>query len=250
MTQKKVMAPVDFWSRPDVVSNQFDGQSFLFRYETYLLEQVVNRGLVNPKSVQKIHIMGCGTGREINPLCAIFPASKVIASDISSSMVERCRHNVDALGLADRVTTVVASASEVDGMGADLIVMFDNMLTYVVPAEARHDVMANCRRLLKPGGIVIGVVHSQYGRALKAGYFQLQRLLPFRVEEHGDRLGGFFGKTFKCHYFTRTEVRRLLDEEGFSNGVVLTLKEMMSETGNYKRELARSNNLLFIGVAP
>jgi len=238
----------DFWNQSDVIMSQ-DKLTLpkLYFYEAVLLEKVP----FDHRAKLRIQVFGCGTGREIPGILEIFPNAEIIASDIADKMIEKCRHNIGKWGLGDKpIKLIVSPSEEVDepAGSSDIVTIMNNMLTYVTPISARMKVFENAGRILRENGYVIGVVHHRYGKPLKTLYFLFQVLIQWMPGVRlGDRLGGFFGKRIRFHYFSKGEVRMLLEGTGFQPVLITDLKGLYASFGKNYSRWRGDNNIVFIG---
>src|SRR5215210_7589062 len=93
-----VLAPDQFW---DVLATTQDYDikvPQLHWYEQYLLDTAAKALAARFEQVHLIHVGGCGTGRELTPIMRAFPEARIIASDISSAMLEICQANLEKWG--------------------------------------------------------------------------------------------------------------------------------------------------------
>lgn len=95
--------------------------------------------------------IGCGSGRAMNRLAALYPNSRFTGYDLSAEAVATARAESRKLGLAN-VAFVASDATHLPGEARyDLIFTFDAVHDQAQPAT----VLANIRRLLKPGGVYL-----------------------------------------------------------------------------------------------
>jgi 2-polyprenyl-3-methyl-5-hydroxy-6-metoxy-1,4-benzoquinol methylase len=100
----------------------------------------------------KIADIGAGTGASNIAIARTYPLASVDAFDVDQTSVARSRENIEAAGLADRVTArrVDAGSGELDGT-YDLVTIFEAIHDMARPVEA----LASARRMLADGGSVI-----------------------------------------------------------------------------------------------
>jgi ubiquinone/menaquinone biosynthesis C-methylase UbiE len=94
--------------------------------------------------------IGCGQGKALNRLAALYPASRFTGYDLCEETVAAARAEAMALGLSN-VEFEQCDAAHLSGRGFDLIFTFDAVHDQAHPAA----VLANMRRLLRPGGVYI-----------------------------------------------------------------------------------------------
>jgi 2-polyprenyl-3-methyl-5-hydroxy-6-metoxy-1,4-benzoquinol methylase len=95
--------------------------------------------------------IGCGMGRAMNRLAALYPKSRFTGFDLCADAVLLAELEAKELGLDNvRFHAVDATTLESD-VAFDLIFTFDAVHDQAHPAE----VLSNIRRLLKPGGLYL-----------------------------------------------------------------------------------------------
>ena len=94
--------------------------------------------------------IGCGSGRAINHLAALYPASRFAGYDISPEAVATAREQAARLGLQN-VRFERRDVALIGEERFDLVFTFDAVHDQAQPAT----VLANIRRILKPGGVYL-----------------------------------------------------------------------------------------------
>jgi ubiquinone/menaquinone biosynthesis C-methylase UbiE len=95
--------------------------------------------------------IGCGSGRALNQLAALYPKSRFTGYDLCEEAVDTANREAATLGLTN-VRFVAVDATHLPGEAQfDLIFTFDAVHDQAHPAV----VLANIRRLLKPGGVYL-----------------------------------------------------------------------------------------------
>ncbi|OYU82907.1 MAG: hypothetical protein CFE24_13645 [Flavobacterium sp. BFFFF2] len=221
-------------------------------FEVYMFEQArANNRLGH--DIQTIKVFGCGTGREVQPIQAFFNATEVVATDISSEMVKRCKANIQAWGLEHSVEVFEANATEVNKPEAhfDLVAILNSMLTYVPDHHDRMTIYQNAYQLLKPGGMLISTVHNQEGTPKKTWYFRLKRLLyPWLRERVGNRNVVFSGGSVSCYYYQRNKWANDLKAAGFDVLEMLTFEEYYKKINQKYNRKTGYNNLFVVARKP
>jgi SAM-dependent methyltransferase len=223
-------------------------------YERYLMDAAISQLRSTFREVERIHVVGCGPGRELPLVREAFPSARIVASDISPAMTEACRANLAEWGAEasiEVITGAIGDLSTAFGTG-QLVVALNNVLTYVTPGSERQRAFAAIRSVLENRGILIGAVHHQWGRPAKSAYFLAQRLataVRLRDGEVGDRVGGFSGLRTHLHYFTAAEVKDLLNESHFTPLDVHSLATLARKLGTRHRAFRSYNNLVFVAQA-
>jgi SAM-dependent methyltransferase len=255
MFKRNLLSAADFWNSDSAVQLHNRIEPALHWYERYLYDRAVTVLHETGVDVTLAHVVGCGTGREIPDVCKRFPSATVIASDFSEKMLEHCKDNLLRWGLGNSVRCVHCPAQVLDhNCGrATFVSMINNVMTYITPADERATALQNVSRIMEPGGILVGTVHSQSGRVSKKAFFSLRRL-AFRLgiildQEVGDRIGGFLGNCMPFHYFTTDEVHGLLIDAGFDPIEVKDLSQIVLQMGNAYRTPNPDNNIVFIARA-
>lgn len=242
-----------YWSTPQVMAPFAVDQPSFRWYEEFLVAQVAPVLAARFGQVRRIHVVGCGSGREIPRLLATFPTAAVVASDISAEMVALCRRNLERWQCADAVELQCCAASAISHKAsAELATVFDNVLTYVAPAAERLTTLQGIRKLLVPGAFVIGVVHHRWGRISKTAYFAAQAALHslgLAAADPGDRTGGDHGHRVPFHYFTRAELATLLANAGLHTLAIRSVAEVARILGRRYSAWTGSNNLVFMAQA-
>lgn len=243
-----------FWNSPAVVLTQQREAPWSHTYEDYLLDLARNRCESGRNPVKVIHVIGCGPGREIPVIRKVFPEARVIASDVAQRMIDVCAENLLRWDCSANVELICCPASSLaaDRDGADLVVAFNNVLTYISEESERRRTFGAMRGALRAGGLLIGVVHHRWGRPAKSCYFLLQqiaRMVRLTTREAGYRLGGFAGMRARCHYYTAAELRVLLAGAGFAPLEILSLAFWHRKREQKYNPLRGDNNLIFAAEA-
>ena len=94
--------------------------------------------------------IGCGSGRAINHLAALFPRSRFTGYDLCEDAIAAARADSARLGLAN-VRFEARDVATLDEERFDLVFTFDAVHDQAQPAT----VLANIRGLLRPGGVYL-----------------------------------------------------------------------------------------------
>ncbi|MGD9573791.1 MAG: class I SAM-dependent methyltransferase, partial [Thermoleophilia bacterium] len=129
--------------------------------------------------------LAAGTGALAAAVLALAPPpAALIAVDAAPRMLERARFR-----LGPGATIVVADARAVPLPDASADVVTIGYLLHLLDARARAQVLEEARRLLRPGGLLVAVVHGspggRAGRAYRAAWGLLSRALPGAVIGEG-----------------------------------------------------------------
>jgi ubiquinone/menaquinone biosynthesis C-methylase UbiE len=262
MLKRNVLSAAKFWDSDRVVqlTDSFvqlhdQMKPGLHWYERYAYDRASTLLHEVGIGVSLAHVVGCGTGREIPSVCERFPSATVVASDFSEKMLARCKANVSRWKLGHSVRCIHSPAQSLDDTygRATFVSMINNVMTYITPADARAATLRNISRMMEPGGILVGTVHSQSGRLTKKAFFSLRRL-AFRLgiiseQEVGDRIGGFLGNRMAFHYATTKEVHSLLIDADFDPIEIKDLSQLLVEMDNAPKTPTSDNNIVFIARA-
>ncbi len=96
--------------------------------------------------------LGCGPGVSSLVLARQQPEARIIGVDLAWRMARRARQHVLRAGLDGRVTVVRASAACLPCRDASVDAVVGHSFLYLVPE--RQQVLAECWRVLRPGGRV------------------------------------------------------------------------------------------------
>jgi ubiquinone/menaquinone biosynthesis C-methylase UbiE len=140
-------ANLEIYNRPDVAA-YYGLLSYLTPCERYLFDLYIKTGTA-------ILDLGVGGGRTTAYLAG--RCSRYVGVDYASEMIRACRQKYPGLEF------LVADASDLSGLESnsfDSIVCAFNGLDYVIPDERRDRCLEECRRVLKPGGILLFSSHN------------------------------------------------------------------------------------------
>ena len=117
---------------------------------------------------RRILDLGCGLGHNVLPMAEAFPDAAVTAVDVAAPMLRYGAARAASLGI-DNVTFVQANCADL-GEFADG--SFDwiqsTMFLHETSARALPRIMAECRRLIAPGGLVIHIEQPRYDADMPA----------------------------------------------------------------------------------
>ena len=122
------------------------------------------RGIEHPTILD----VGCGTGSFLAQLHCTFPRAKLSGIDLSPYYL-RSAH--DALGGVPGVTLVAENAETLPFGDASFDAVTSIFLFHELPREARLNVMAEMRRVLRPGGLAVICDSAQRIESPELEYF-------------------------------------------------------------------------------
>lgn len=134
-----------------------DGRALL--YPDLTATHLVHRHVLTEPGMRRCLSIGCGNGN--NEFMIARAGMHVTCTDASSAAIATCRRLADELGLADRIEAYVAPMDDLTrhADGSFDFVLHWGALHYE-RAEASHRSLAECHRVLRPGGILAGEVDS------------------------------------------------------------------------------------------
>jgi 2-polyprenyl-3-methyl-5-hydroxy-6-metoxy-1,4-benzoquinol methylase len=102
---------------------------------------------------RRILDMGCGAGMSTHPLHEAFPDAEIHAVDLAAPMLRYAHGRSESMGVPVHYSQQDAAATDfVDG-SFDLVV--SNLLLHEIPQKWTRRIVAECHRLLSPGGVMI-----------------------------------------------------------------------------------------------
>ncbi|MGA9024825.1 MAG: methyltransferase domain-containing protein [Steroidobacteraceae bacterium] len=101
----------------------------------------------------KILDLGCGAGNSTLPLADAFPEAEVYGLDLGAPMVRYAAARAAVLGKSIHFSQADAAHTHFPDASFDVIV--SNLLLHEMPRPAIMDVLRECHRLLRPGGVML-----------------------------------------------------------------------------------------------
>jgi len=174
------------------VAEYYASLNYLTPCEQLLFDEYLRPGMV-------ILDLGVGGGRTTAHLSSI--ASRYVGVDYANEMIARCRDKFPKLEfcVANTVNLSVFASSTFDAA-----VMAFNAIDSLIPDESRHRTLAEIRRVLKPGGVLIFSSHNPRSLWVRPSW-NAQRVRE--VAEKAVRSDSFL---FRPLLFCLTAVRVLL----------------------------------------
>lgn len=102
---------------------------------------------------EKILDMGCSVGHSTVPYTEQWPAAEMHAIDVASPMLRYAHARAESMGKAIHYSQQNAESTNFEDNSFDLIV--SHILLHETSQKAIKNIIAECHRLLKPGGIMI-----------------------------------------------------------------------------------------------
>jgi ubiquinone/menaquinone biosynthesis C-methylase UbiE len=116
------------------------------------------------RSGEKVLEIGFGTGHSLVSLAqSVGPAGKVYGLDLSERMLDIARDNLHKAGLADRVNLASGDAVQLPNSPDSLDAIFMSFTLELFDTPEIPKVLAECKRVLRPGGRVMVVAVSTEG---------------------------------------------------------------------------------------
>ena len=100
---------------------------------------------------RRILDLGCGAGMSTLPLADAFPGAEIHGVDIAAPMLRYAHGRSEALGVPIHYSQQNAAETRFEDSSFDLIV--SNLLLHEVPQKLTRRIIAECHRLLTPGGV-------------------------------------------------------------------------------------------------
>jgi 2-polyprenyl-3-methyl-5-hydroxy-6-metoxy-1,4-benzoquinol methylase len=97
--------------------------------------------------------MGCGCGMSTLPFAAAYPDAQITACDLSAPMLRYCHGRAESLG--EPIHFVQANAAETGLEAASFDLIISTIMLHEMPQKVSKQVVAECHRLLKPGGVMV-----------------------------------------------------------------------------------------------
>jgi ubiquinone/menaquinone biosynthesis C-methylase UbiE len=111
---------------------------------------------------ERVLELGCGTGRVLPALAqAVGPTGNVEAVDLSDGMLRVARARIRRSGMEDRVTLRSADARRLPYADASFDGVFMSFTLELFATSDIPRVLAECRRVLRPGGRLVVVASSR-----------------------------------------------------------------------------------------
>ena len=111
------------------------------------------RGRFPALQPRRILDLGCGAGMSTHPLHTAWPQAELHAVDIAAPMLRYAHARSQALGVAVHYRQCSAAQTPYEAGSFGLIV--SNLLLHEIPQKLSRAIVAECHRLLAPGGVML-----------------------------------------------------------------------------------------------
>lgn len=205
--------------------DKFHATHGLLDFDQSIVHAEVDR--LNDRRPALVLDLGCGTGRSL--VYAHQQGHRVLGVDLSAEML-RCAHEkltAQCKSDADRARVQWMQANMVElqpieSQSVDLALCLYSSIGMVRGLANRANCMQHVQRVLKPGGRFVVHVHNRQNWWLTAMGRKLiwkdliQACVDRQHHECGDRFYSYRNlPSMFLHVFTKTELRRLLQQSGF-----------------------------------
>jgi 2-polyprenyl-3-methyl-5-hydroxy-6-metoxy-1,4-benzoquinol methylase len=102
---------------------------------------------------QRILDMGCGAGMSTLPFADAYPDAEIFAIDLAAPMLRYAHGRAESLG--KKIHFVQSSAAETKFEDASFDLVVSTIILHEMPQKVSRQVIADCHRLLKPGGVMV-----------------------------------------------------------------------------------------------
>lgn len=208
--------PYSRFPRFHAVMEEDSGQSVLSSLESHILPLVPGLAEALASGLRMLDV-GCGRGRIVNRLAALFPASRFTGIDLSDDAIAAAREAAARDGL-DNVEFLVADLSDFDVRAeADV---FDCVTTF----DAVHDqarplsVLRGIHRTLRPDGVYLmqdikgsSHVHENVGHPIGTFLYTVSCMhcMTVSLAQGGEGLGAMWGEQLTREYLRRAGFRSI-----------------------------------------
>lgn len=112
-------------------------------------------------SPARILDLGCGVGHNTLPLAQAFPAAHVVAVDVGVPMLRYAHARAASLGVGN-VAFRQADAAQLPFDSASFDLVYTSMVLHETSRDALPRILAECRRLLRDGGLTLHLEQPPY----------------------------------------------------------------------------------------
>lgn len=104
--------------------------------------------------------LGCAVGHSTLPWAAIFPGAQVTGIDAGAALLRYADRRARSLGVEARFLQADAEATGLPGASFDLVT--STILLHETSPRALRAILAECRRLLRPGGVMLHIDQPRF----------------------------------------------------------------------------------------
>ncbi len=109
---------------------------------------------------RRILDMGCGVGHATLPWKAAWPEAEVIGIDVGAALLRHAHLRAESLGVAVAFVQANAEATGLEGDTFDLVT--SSIVLHETSARGLPAILAECHRLLRPGGVMCHVDQPRF----------------------------------------------------------------------------------------
>ena len=172
--------------------------------------------------------MGCAVGHSTVPYAEAWPGAEVHGIDVAAPMLRYAHARAEALGATAHYSQQNAEKTNFEDASFDLIV--SHILLHETSEKAIHNIIAECHRLLKPGGLMVHAETPPYKNLEPFDAFMLDwdtrnNNEPFWARSHEidyvelSRKGGFDGdKVFEVMAPSAYQIAQVRRSKVFQGG--------------------------------
>jgi ubiquinone/menaquinone biosynthesis C-methylase UbiE len=192
------------------------GQSVLSSLESHILPLVPGLADRLAGGIQVLDV-GCGRGRILHRLAALYPHSRFLGMDLSAEAIASAREEAARAGLHN-ITFVAADLSDFDvsaeSEAFDLITTFDAVHDQAQPLR----VLRGIRRALKPEGVYLmqdiraaSDVHDNIGHPIGTFLYTISCMhcMTVSLAQGGEGVGAVWGEEMTRAYLQRAGFRSI-----------------------------------------
>jgi len=148
--------------------------------------------------------MGCGSGQVVISHAEAYPTCCVLGVDIDEYGIEAAKQNIEAAGVTDRAKAELMHGAEIAHENEfDLVTMV--LVLHETEMRHRDEILDNCYRALKPGGVLL-VCDENYPNRLEDAH---------RPKHQFVVLGQWLVSTWGNVFPTADEQKAYLERHGF-----------------------------------
>lgn len=143
--------------------------------DDYTFHRAFTRTAIPERAYRRIVDLGCGFGKSTWPLKRRFPQAEVTGLDLAAPCLRLALDKANAAGLAIEFRQADCQATGLADNSVDLVT--STMLIHEIPRPALVATLAECARILAPGGLLRFLDFTRTGDAFR----------DLAMMEHGER---------------------------------------------------------------